>query len=79
MSHHDFKKLCQQLKVYPVVVTEESVEKVIKFCATKRSAPGMPTQSSEEGFESALAWQSEPLFDFGDFIKAFKVSGRRVL
>ena len=36
MSHKDFKQMCHQMKVYPVVVSEEIVDKVIGFCANKR-------------------------------------------
>ena len=56
--------MCKQLKVFPVVVTEETADKVTVFCANKRNNP-----------ESNQREQATPgCFEFGDFIRAFKVS-----
>ena len=32
----EFKEMCRQMKVFPVVVSEETVDKVTLFCAAKR-------------------------------------------
>ena len=64
MSAQEFKEMCKQLKVFPVVVTEETADKVTVFCANKRNNP-----------ESNQREQATPgCFEFGDFIRAFKVS-----
>lgn len=36
MNGKEFKEMCRLLKVYPVVVTEETVDKVSSFCSGKR-------------------------------------------
>lgn len=43
MKGHEFKDMCKQLKVFPVVVSEETVDKVTLFCAAKRNG-AMPNQ-----------------------------------
>ena len=51
MSQHEFKEMCRQLKIFPVVVSEETVDKVTLFCAAKRNGPnavGMVKQKSED-------------------------------
>lgn len=62
------------LKVFPVVVSEETVDKVSIFCAAKRKGssqqPALKLDSVDQG-ELPL---QEAFFDFGDFIRAFKVS-----
>lgn len=56
--------MCKQLKVFPVVVTEETADKVTVFCANKRNNPEINQRE-----------QATPgCFEFGDFIRAFKVS-----
>lgn len=37
MTINEFKEMCRQLKVFPVVVSEETVDKVTLFCAAKRN------------------------------------------
>ena len=37
MNTAEFKDMCRQLKVFPVVVSEETVDKVTLFCAAKRN------------------------------------------
>ena len=37
MSQHEFKDMCRQLKIFPVVVSEETIDKVTLFCAAKRN------------------------------------------
>ena len=59
MSLEDFKSMCIVLKVFPAVVSEESVEKVLQFCAMQKS--------------NTKAETSEPALEFGDFIRALKV------
>lgn len=47
MNTHEFKEMCRQLKVFPVVVSEETIDKVTLFCAAKRNGgmpPGQPGQ-----------------------------------
>ena len=49
MSVNEFKEMCRQLKVFPVVVSEETVDKVTLFCAAKRNGvAAMGKVSSEE-------------------------------
>jgi len=69
MTNQAFVKLCKELKVYPVsrlfllssqvVVTEESLLKVVDFCCMKR-------QQRDEIDQAKV-------FEFPDFIRAFKV------
>ena len=83
--------MCRQLKVFPVVVSEETVDKVTLFCAAKSNGGMPPTQpnmqkqksedpTSNKDYQSAdLAVNSNAAnvggnFEFGDFIRAFKVS-----
>ena len=51
--------MCRQLKVFPVVVSEETADKITVFCAKKSQA------GDTEG---------QTCFEFMDFIRAFKVS-----
>ena len=59
MSAPEFKDMCRQLKVFPVVVSEETADKITVFCAKKSQA------GDTEG---------QTCFEFMDFIRAFKVS-----
>jgi len=38
LSTSGFKEMSKTLKIYPVVVTEETIDKVIVFCAKKLTA-----------------------------------------
>ena len=85
--------MCRQLKIFPVVVSEETIDKVTLFCAAKRNGgtvPGQPDlakQKSADGTAhtinsdyqtasdlNASGNSSAGSFEFGDFIRAFKVS-----
>jgi len=66
MTAPEFKEMCKQLKVFPVVVTEETADKVTVFCANKRTPNG---DSSQQGKDNGC-------FEFGDFIRAFKILSR---
>ena len=49
MTVNEFKEMCRQLKVFPVVVSEETVDKVTLFCAAKRNGvAAMGKANSEE-------------------------------
>ena len=84
MSVNEFKEMCRQLKVFPVVVSEETVDKVTLFCAAKRNGvAAMGKVSSEETNAMATLHDAnsqggnnvvQGSFEFGDFIRAFKVS-----
>ena len=93
MSQNEFKDMCRQLKIFPVVVSEETIDKVTLFCAAKRNGgtvPGQPDlakQKSADGTAhtinsdyqtasdlNASGNSSAGSFEFGDFIRAFKVS-----
>ena len=67
MSIPDFKTMCKALKIYPVVVNEEAIDKVTVFCAKKNNQPGEQTNNES----SATKY-----FEFGDFIRAFKILSR---
>ena len=66
ISATDFKTMCRILKVFPVVVSEETVDKVIEFCVKKNV--------QVKGSESQGRVTGATLFEFGDFIRSFKVS-----
>lgn len=36
MSSGEFKEMCRKLKVFPVVVSEETIDKVMQFCAVNQ-------------------------------------------
>ena len=63
-----------------VVVSEETVEKVTTFCAHKKTGTITKGQNSAEDNQAAKRGQadnqsvSQGSFEFGDFIRAFKVS-----
>ena len=60
-----------------VVVSEESVEKVTTFCAHKKTGTISKGQNSAEDKSDVAATSSNSTggsFEFGDFIRAFKVS-----
>ena len=46
MTAQGFKEMCRQLKIFPVVVSQETAEKVTVFCAKK--LPNVPDFKSDE-------------------------------
>lgn len=67
ISAIDFFKLCKLLKVYPTVVSLENVKSVVlqnpEFWAEK----GHSSKKDEKT-------KNDNNFEFGDFVRAFKVS-----
>lgn len=63
MTVSEFKEMCRQLKVFPIVVTEETADKITVFCAKKASNLDQDGQGSS----------NQACFEFMDFIRAFKV------
>ena len=84
MSVNEFKEMCRQLKVFPVVVSEETVDKVTLFCAAKRNGVAAMGKAINEETNAMATLHDSNLsggnnvvqgsFEFGDFIRAFKVS-----
>lgn len=74
MSSAEFKEMCRSLKVFPVVVSEETIDKVTVFCANKQRKNPKGEESQTITYDAntndATAQGS---FEFGDFIRAFKV------
>ena len=70
------------MKVFPVVVSEETVDKVTLFCAAKRIGVSAAKQGAEDSIatqdgaataNASTSAQVQGSFEFGDFIRAFKV------
>ena len=78
MNTVEFKEMCRVLKIFPVVVAEEIVDKVTVFSAAKRSNTQQPSASTPD--ESPLLaaggadQQDMQTFEFNDFVRAFRVS-----
>ena len=86
MTINEFKEMCRQLKVFPVVVSEETVDKVTLFCAAKRNGVAAMGKASSDETNAMATLQDassqggnsvvQGSFEFGDFIRAFKVSSK---